>query len=766
MLESRPSDTFQPDMVLNNTYRIEGIIGRGGTSEVYRARSEISQRVVAIKVLRSEFSGNEDYLLLMKREEEIREIRHDAIVRYSENHLTPEGHVYLVMDYVDGPGLDEKLHSGGLPADDLMTIAARLADGLYVAHARNIVHRDLSPDNIILRNGNPTEAVIIDFGIAKDSNPGAGTIVGNEFAGKYSYAAPEQLNGTSDSRSDIYSLGALLLASFRGETPNVGRNPMEVIAKKNEPLDTSGVPEPLKSLIDRMTQPNPDERYQSVLEILDEIDPAFQQTVIGARPISVVPRPEQSTVGMTGIPREPQSANPARKKVPVVILLIPLAIVAVAAGTYFSGILDRDQLTTSEMQPVAEKPIAQSIPPADTETVAVLPAEQVPVVEPEPEPTRTAAPEPESAQGIPRADPYTLIGERKSGQTLRLVGYAPDVETRDALVSLIEAEGGVAAVEIASGDISDNWGDTMVALITELRDLPEWRFLASGNFARVTGETSDPALAERIEVAFSPVSMDEGLRGVATIDIVGNVIPRASVQAVIDRFADCGPLFLPQSPNAGYGEGAEVLVAGTMATAARRDELSATLQSLVGARPIRMRTQILGEDLCRIDQMLRNVPSAGIQIIYGYGAKDDLNASNVYRVGENPVIAINLPEQILDGYVWASFVDVTGTAYHLLPHANRADNSVQSLRDGERGSVEIRLTWPVEDALSPDKMAFVVDDTALGTGKLVVLLSSEPLLQTNRPASEPVSDFVSALQEAGVASGIISFDSRLLITRR
>ncbi|MEO0914706.1 MAG: serine/threonine-protein kinase, partial [Pseudomonadota bacterium] len=247
MIESRPSDTFQPDTVLNNTYRIEGILGRGGTSEVYRARSEISHRVVAIKVLRAEFSGNEDYLLLMKREEEIRDIRHDAIVRYSENHRTPEGHVYLIMDFVDGPGLDERLHAGGLPADDLMTICARLADGLYVAHSRNIVHRDLSPDNIILRNGNPTEAVIIDFGIAKDSNPGAGTIVGNEFAGKYAYAAPEQLNGTSDARSDIYSLGALLLATFRGETPNIGRNPMEVIAKKNEPLDTEGVPEPLKS---------------------------------------------------------------------------------------------------------------------------------------------------------------------------------------------------------------------------------------------------------------------------------------------------------------------------------------------------------------------------------------------------------------------------------------------------------------------------------------------------------------------------------------
>ena len=107
-----------------------------------------------------------------------------------------------------------------------------MAEGLHAAHTRNIVHRDLSPDNIILRDGDPAQAVIIDFGIAKDTNPGAETIVGNEFAGKYSYAAPEQLSGRTDARADIYSLGALLLANFRGASPQLGANPMEVVENK------------------------------------------------------------------------------------------------------------------------------------------------------------------------------------------------------------------------------------------------------------------------------------------------------------------------------------------------------------------------------------------------------------------------------------------------------------------------------------------------------------------------------------------------------
>ncbi|WP_254695271.1 serine/threonine-protein kinase [Leisingera sp. NJS201] len=272
MLESRPGDLFQPGDLLNNTYRIEGLLGRGGTSHVYKARSEISGNLVALKVLKQELAANEDFTVLMAREENIREIRHAAVVRYSENHRTPDGHIYLLMDYVEGPGLDKRLKQGPMEAEDLLVICRRVAQGLQAAHIRNIVHRDLSPDNIILRGGDPAEAVIIDFGIAKDTNPGAQTIVGNEFAGKYSYAAPEQMSGNTDARSDIYSLGALLLANFRGAAPKLGANPMEVVENKQKPLDTEGLPEPFKTLIERMCAPDPNARFQNAGEVLAFLD--------------------------------------------------------------------------------------------------------------------------------------------------------------------------------------------------------------------------------------------------------------------------------------------------------------------------------------------------------------------------------------------------------------------------------------------------------------------------------------------------------------
>lgn len=321
MTDPRSSDTFKAGDLLNNTYRIEALLGRGGTSDVYRARSEISGRLVAIKVLQTELSKNESYLRLMTREEAIRDVRHDAVVRYSENQRTADGQVYLVMDYVEGTGLEEKLLSGGMPADDLIKVAARVLQGLVAAHARNIVHRDLSPDNIILRNGRPEEAVIIDFGIAKDENPGAETVVGNEFAGKYAYAAPEQLNGRSDTRSDLYALGALLLSTFRGMPPDVGENPMQLLRLKQAPLNVEGVPEPLKSLIAKLCAPDPKDRFQSAEDVLRAIDPSYVA----------------NHVIQTKSPRSKATPPPTRKRGGIMGLVALAAVAVLALGGYFSG---------------------------------------------------------------------------------------------------------------------------------------------------------------------------------------------------------------------------------------------------------------------------------------------------------------------------------------------------------------------------------------------------------------------------------------------
>ena len=260
MIESLPSDIFRAGEVLNNTYEIEGVLGRGGTGEVYRVVNKITGRIFAIKALNAQFSGNEDYVELMKREEEMRHIIHDSVVRYNECSRTDSGHVILVMDYVSGPSLAEAMVSRQVSEKELLIVAHRIAQGLEVAHGHGIVHRDISPDNIILRDGAAEKATLIDFGIAKDTTEGARTIVGNDFAGKYEYAAPEQVDGKAEAKSDLYALGATLLAAYRGETPFLGTTPGEIVRRKQGRLDTEGVPESLRRLIEALSDPDPKER--------------------------------------------------------------------------------------------------------------------------------------------------------------------------------------------------------------------------------------------------------------------------------------------------------------------------------------------------------------------------------------------------------------------------------------------------------------------------------------------------------------------------
>jgi serine/threonine protein kinase len=272
MTDPRPSDIFAAGQVLNNTYEIKAILGRGGTGEVYLAVNQITERLSAIKALNARFSGNADYLELMKREEQMRNIVHDAVVRYSECSRTDAGHVFLVMDFVDGTALSDLMFQQRLSDQKLLIIAHRVLSGLEATHAQGIVHRDLSPDNIILRDGAAERATIIDFGIAKDTAAGAHTIVGTNFAGKYEYAAPEQLDGHADFRTDLYALGASLLAVARREVPDVGTNPGEVVRFKKEPLDLSGIESPLRDLIALLSAPDPKDRPATARAALDVLD--------------------------------------------------------------------------------------------------------------------------------------------------------------------------------------------------------------------------------------------------------------------------------------------------------------------------------------------------------------------------------------------------------------------------------------------------------------------------------------------------------------
>ncbi len=705
MLASIAADIFRPGDLLNNTYRIETVLGRGGTSEVYRARSEISGRLVAIKVLKAELARDEAYLRLMTREEAIRDIRHDAVVRYSENHRTPEGHVYLVMDYVEGPTLDKLMARGPVPAADLMVIAERVAEGLHAAHSRRVVHRDLSPDNIILRGGQPDQAVIIDFGIAKDDTPGAETIVGNEFAGKYAYAAPEQLHGRTDARSDIYALGATLLAAFRGTAPDLGANPVEMLQRKERAPDVTGVPEPLHGLIAALTQPDPANRPQTMEEVLRRIDPHWQPPRSShgvsrtAPPVAAAgPEPKARSGGGGGV---------------IAVLVLLLALVGGGWYAYSSGLYSR--LTT----------------PA-----------------------------------LPVADPFTILVEKPEGGPPVASGHVNDAAVREQMAELVTGAGGTAELVHARGNVPEDWGRQVLALATALNDLPEWKLAVTGPEAVVTGLAPDTATRDALVAGFPPAGT---LRINAAIDVAPRFLTAEAVEQVVAAHRNCGPLAVDPPPPQGWGNGARILVTGRMATEQSRAQLFTELSAAIGDRRATVDVEVLNPVLCAIEAALPRAPSRGFKVIFGFGDRPDPNPAARYFVGENPVIDVVIPADVTEGNLWVSIVDVTGAVFHLLPNLNRPENDIATLRAGRTGEVTVRVAYALAEAQGTPRMAFLVDDSIMGKSKIVVLHAPRQVFEVLRPMSESVAGFADALAAQDEADGVttlFSVDSRILTTER
>jgi len=732
MSGSRPGDIFQPGDLLNNTYRIESILGRGGTSEVYKARSEISGRVIAVKALRAEYARNEDFLVLMTREEEIRDIRHDAVVRYYDTQRMPDGVVYLAMDFVDGTRLDKAASKGGLSASDLMVIGKRVAEGLVVAHGHNIVHRDLSPDNIILRNDRPDDPVIIDFGIAKDTNPGAQTIVGNEFAGKYAYAAPEQLSGNTDARSDIYSLGALLLATFRGRKPDLGSSPMEMLTKKGEPLDLEGVPEPLKSIIARMSDPDPDKRFASAGEVVAAFaDPS--SIASGAAPdmldedpgidpdatiVVAPPRKESAAGAPPGRASKAQGKAPAageRKSSGMLVPILGVVVVAgLGAGAYFSGVLD------GLMGP-----------------------------------------------SYPMAEPFAMVVERGQNGLTNATGNVPSPEVQTALNAQMAALGGTATLTLATGNIPEVWGESLLDMIDSAAGLEEFRIAIEDTRADVFGLAATQGDIEAVSAALrqsAAPAFDMSLEMV----LGPRFLPADFVRPILLSHADCGPLSLnPASPR-GYGLEDEIVVFGRLATDQTRVSLISDLRSLAGDRPVRIETDMLNPALCEIDTVLpASAGPGGFELLFGFGDRDDGNPSAIYTVGENPVIDLALPPDVEDGYLRVSIVDVKGVVFHLLPNLFRPENSVAALREEAPDGI-IRLSYGLEEAAGQNRLAFTVDDSVLGKNQILVMHTDAPLFDELRPTTESATSYAEALVEARNAGNISirSIDSAILTTER
>ena len=264
---------MRPGTRLNNVYEIERLVAQGGMGEVYRGFNIQTGDPVAIKMIRPEFSNDPEILDLFRREASIlHSFTHDAIVRYFVFSVDPElQRAYLAMEFVEGPSLKKRLGSGPLPLAEVRILQKRVASALEAAHEHGVVHRDISPDNLIMPDGDVRSAKVIDFGIARARRAGEATILGGGFAGKLNYASPEQLGlagGDVTAKSDIYSFGLVLAEALLGKPIDMAGSQAEMIDKRRVvPAELAWVDPTMRPLLQAMLQPLPENRPSSMAEV-------------------------------------------------------------------------------------------------------------------------------------------------------------------------------------------------------------------------------------------------------------------------------------------------------------------------------------------------------------------------------------------------------------------------------------------------------------------------------------------------------------------
>jgi serine/threonine-protein kinase len=261
-------------------HRVQRLIGVGGMGEVYSARDSNLHRDVALKVLPLEFAVDADRLARFKREAHLLAlISHPNIATIYGVEETG-GVRALVLEYVEGQTLADRIALGPLPLTEALPIVRQIASALEAAHETGIIHRDLKPSNIKIR---PNGAIkVLDFGLAKAMDVGlarqppvddtavtvsqteVGTVVGTA-----AYMAPEQALGKPvDARSDIFSFGSVVYEMLSGQRAFQGENPVAVMAAviATEPPPLRAAP-PLVQIVSRCLRKNPAERFASVAEI-------------------------------------------------------------------------------------------------------------------------------------------------------------------------------------------------------------------------------------------------------------------------------------------------------------------------------------------------------------------------------------------------------------------------------------------------------------------------------------------------------------------
>jgi len=351
------------EWILKGRYRMGDVIGSGGMAMVYKATDVETGRVVAVKMLRSEYMQDVSYVYQFRKEAQICIEHHHRNIVDTLEIGEEDGRLFIVMEYVAGQTLKEYIAKyGRLNHAQIVDLGVEICDALHYAHCHKLVHRDIKPQNIMLTTNHV--AKVADFGIARSTALSTITMGGDKVMGSVHYFSPEQARGGhTDAKSDIYSLGIVLYEMATGQLPFQGDTAVTVAIKQlqEKPVPPAklnpSIPRSLEDIILKAMCKDPNCRYGSARELANDLmkslrnpDGNFVKFIKPAMPNVAatvrMPKMRDGLLSSTGVHEpvsegtgEHRAIQPKRKRWTVGtiirIALLTLLLVAVAVGGAF-----------------------------------------------------------------------------------------------------------------------------------------------------------------------------------------------------------------------------------------------------------------------------------------------------------------------------------------------------------------------------------------------------------------------------------------------
>jgi serine/threonine-protein kinase len=363
------------------TYEILEKMGEGGMGAVYKVRHRFFDEIRVIKVMQAQIESTEELRERFRGEAKRgKQLRHPNLAEVFDFSVAADGTSYIVMEYIEGVTLRDimKRTGGPLGYKTVVPIIEQVLDAIGFLHGRKFVHRDISPDNIMLiQDGTPTPRVkLIDLGISKSLESTRHLTIAGKFIGKVRYASPEQFSGEVDARSDLYSVGVVMYELLTGSMPITGDDYMSILAghvtrppRTFEETDPNGaVPAAIRRAVMKALAKRPEDRYQSAAEFSEALRGSIPEAERRTLPEPIVTRPSDVTVPIAIARTVPAETMPdvviPKKRSPFALIVIVVALLL------FAGI----GILLWPKQPTSAPPTPQPVATLTTGTTVTVQA--------------------------------------------------------------------------------------------------------------------------------------------------------------------------------------------------------------------------------------------------------------------------------------------------------------------------------------------------------------------------------------------------------